>query len=145
MTILECPDGERREIEDFIAALCRPDRDVVAASRTAIVVAHPDDETIACGAQLPRLRDATIIVVTDGAPRNLVDARKHGFADAEAYAATRADELCRALALADVPVRNVIMLGLSDQTAALRLPELTRTLYHLLVARGIRIALTHVY
>ena len=35
-----------------------------------IVVAHPDDETIGMGAQLCRFRDALLVQVTDGAPRD---------------------------------------------------------------------------
>ena len=48
--------------------------------RLMIVVAHPDDETIALGGQINRLRDALLLHVTDGAPRDGEDARHHGFA-----------------------------------------------------------------
>jgi hypothetical protein len=34
---------------------------------------------LACGALLPRLADVTVLHVTDGAPRDLVDARGSGF------------------------------------------------------------------
>ena len=50
----------------------------------AIVVAHPDDETIAAGASLPLLRTLTLVHVTDGAPARLQDARAAGFGTAEA-------------------------------------------------------------
>ena len=56
----------------------------------AIVVAHPDDETIGAGAQLPHLRDPLLAHVTDGAPRSFGLAR-------EAYARRRRDELSAAL------------------------------------------------
>ena len=42
--------------EAFLAALAHPARDRIAAGHAALVVAHPDDESIGCGAQLPRLR-----------------------------------------------------------------------------------------
>ena len=68
------------------------------AERVAIVVAHPDDETLFCGSLLSRLDDAVLIHVTDGAPADLIDARRLGFAGRAAYAAARASELDAALA-----------------------------------------------
>jgi len=142
-----CP-FDRAEIpmaESFIGAIADPVRAPIAAQRLAVVIAHPDDETIGCGAQLPRLQGAVIIVVTDGAPRSCRDARERGFSSAEAYSAARAGELRRALALANVAEKNIVMLGLCDQTAVLRLPTLTRMIYAFLLARDIRLVLTHAY
>lgn len=68
------------------------------AERVAIVVAHPDDETLFCGALLARLDDAVLIHVTDGAPADMDDARRLGFATRDSYAAARAVELDAALA-----------------------------------------------
>lgn len=69
------------------------------AERVAVVVAHPDDETLWTGSVLPRLRDALLIHVTDGAPFDMADAGRLGFSTREDYAAARAAELDRALAL----------------------------------------------
>ena len=69
-----------------------------------MVVAHPDDETIGAGAQLPRLNGVTMIHVTDGAPRKPRDAERHGFATAAEYAFARARELERVMMLAGIPV-----------------------------------------
>jgi LmbE family N-acetylglucosaminyl deacetylase len=139
---------ERAEIplaENFIGAIADPARAPIAAQHLAVVIAHPDDETIGCGAQLPRLHGAVIIVVTDGAPRSSGDARERGFSSVEAYSAARAGELRCALALANVAQKNIVMLGFSDQTVAFRLSVLTRMLYALLAARDIRLVLTHAY
>lgn len=65
--------------------------------RVAVVVAHPDDETLWAGALLGRLGDGLLIHLTDGAPEDMADARRLGFATREEYAATRAAELDRAL------------------------------------------------
>ena len=67
------------------------------AERVAIVVAHPDDETLFCGSLLARLDDAALIHVTDGAPDDMGDAHRLGFATREAYAGARAAELDVAL------------------------------------------------
>src|SRR5437868_11862366 len=66
----------------------------------ALVVAHPDDEVIGAGAQFATWRDIQFVHVTDGAPRNLSDAKANGFADCEAYARARELELKTALNLA---------------------------------------------
>lgn len=65
----------------------------------ALVVAHPDDETLWVGAALPRFDNLLLIHLTDGAPRDMADARMLGFETREAYAAARAAELDRALSL----------------------------------------------
>jgi len=130
---------------DFLSLLADPARPPLAAEDVAIVVAHPDDETIGCGAQLRRLVGATVIVLTDGAPRNLSTAQEHGCASVDDYRALRSREVCKALSLANIRKRNIVELGFSDQTAALQLVELTRVIYCLLGARGIATVLTHAY
>src|SRR4051794_11208733 len=69
-----------------LQALGDPRQRRLEAFDIAVIVAHPDDETISCGAQLGRLQGVTLIVVSDGAPRNLIDAHAHGFSAAEEYA-----------------------------------------------------------
>jgi len=94
----------------------------------AVVVAHPDDETTGVGAQLGRLRRLHLIHLTDGAPRDLADARRAGFADARAYAAARAAELDRALDALGVRPAARSAYGCADQEAALDLVALARRL-----------------
>jgi LmbE family N-acetylglucosaminyl deacetylase len=69
----------------------------------ALVLAHPDDETASAGALLQRLCNPILIYLTDGAPRDLDDARREGFDDWRAYRDLRRSE--RRAALAGLGVR----------------------------------------
>ena len=110
----------------------------------AIVVAHPDDETIGAGAMLPLFRRLVLVHVTDGAPRNLADANAHGFDSAPAYATARQAELDAALRVAGVsPVR--VALGAPDQGASDALAPLTSALQDVLTRHGVAVVLTHPY
>jgi LmbE family N-acetylglucosaminyl deacetylase len=64
--------------------------------KTLVIVAHPDDEIVGCGALLQRVREPMILVATDGAPRDRYFWEKYG--SREAYARVRRDEAHAALA-----------------------------------------------
>ncbi|SFU90210.1 N-acetylglucosaminyl deacetylase, LmbE family [Methylobacterium sp. 174MFSha1.1] len=131
--------------QSFLAALADPACGPVPADHVALVVAHPDDESIGCGAQLPRLSGLTVIHATDGAPRDGRDAARRGFPDPAAYAAARARELDAALTLARIPPARRIALGYPDGGVAEAIAPLARQLADLFAARGITVALTHAH
>jgi LmbE family N-acetylglucosaminyl deacetylase len=109
----------------------------------AVVVAHPDDETLGVGAQLGRWKSLHLIHLTDGAPRDGVDARRAGFASRHAYAAAREEELAAALhELGAVPALR-IGFGLVDQEAAFHLAPLARQLRGAL--EGVEVVYTHAF
>src|SRR5205814_4017564 len=129
----------------LLDAITDPSRDAIAASDVAVVVAHPDDETIGCGAQLARLHGRILVLVTDGAPRNGADAQRSGFAGAQAYAGARRAELLQAMQIAGVPSHALRSLGIPDQEAALHLADIARQLAQCFTQCKIRVVLTHCY
>lgn len=90
----------------------------------AVVGAHPDDETLGIGSRFAALRRLRLIQVTDGAPRDLIDARKHGFADWQGYAAAREVEVSNALATLGAAGAQRLRYGLPDKQALNSLPEI---------------------
>lgn len=64
--------------------------------RTLVLVAHPDDESVGCGALLQRIREPIVVFATDGAPQEEVFWNKYG--SRLRYARVREEEARRALA-----------------------------------------------
>jgi LmbE family N-acetylglucosaminyl deacetylase len=72
----------------------------VLLGRTLVLVAHPDDETVGCGALLQRMREPVVVFCTDGAPRDEYFWREHG--SRLRYGRLRQEEARRSLAAAGV-------------------------------------------
>lgn len=111
----------------------------------ALVAAHPDDETIGASALLARSRNACVIFVTDGAPRDTRLWSKTIQGSREQYAAVRRLEAERALAHAGIPARQITWLGGVDQEAISTVPQLLRQLVDLVEQVRPELLVTHPY
>jgi N-acetylglucosamine malate deacetylase 2 len=75
--------------------------------RTLVLVAHPDDECLAFGALLQRMREPLVVFATNGAPEDPYFWQKHG--SRETYAAIRRQEAM--LSMHAAGVKDVIFLS----------------------------------
>lgn len=117
----------------------------IMAGKIAIVVAHPDDESVGIGGQLSRLRDVKMVFVTDGSPKNPAFAEAAGYSDRGEYARARDRELRQALSLSGVPPKNCLKLAIVDQEASHGLVPLTLNLISYFRRIDCEIVLTHPY
>jgi N-acetylglucosamine malate deacetylase 2 len=107
-----------------------------------VVSAHPDDETIGASTWLGSA--LAVVHVTDGAPRNMDDARRYGFESAEQYAAARRRELESALQAAAV-APQLFEIGVPDQGATYEIPRIAAELRRIIHAVRPRTVITHPY
>lgn len=110
-----------------------------------VFAAHPDDETVGASSLLARLREVTVVHVTDGAPRDRRWWGAPGLASREAYARVRREELRRALALAGIGPERTRGLDLVDQEASHDLAGLAIRVAGVLRDERPRWVLTHPY
>lgn len=110
----------------------------------AVVVAHPDDETIGFGASLAAMPGAALICTTDGAPCNGRDAAAHGLARAE-YGRLRRRERDRALTVAGVDPGRLRDIGVPDQTVAYCMRDVAERLVEMFRELRVSAVVTHPY
>ena len=119
--------------------------DPVPAPRAMLVFAHPEDETVALGARMGRFAQGWFVHVTDGAPRNEQESRKHGYAELADYREARRQEFRRALLESGADGARCEWLEIPDQEASLCLTQLTRRISQLLDEMDPELVFTHPY
>lgn len=110
-----------------------------------IVGAHPDDETIGAFSILSNFSAVRVIHITDGAPKNMVDALREGFNNREDYAKQRRKELYDVLSRLNIPENNCIEIPVSDQEASYHLDVITIKLIEILDSIKPQFVFTHAY
>lgn len=93
---------------------------------------HPDDETIGAGGHLFCWPGVRVVHATDGAPRNMEDARRYGFATREDYAEARRREVIDALQVAGIGADRLTSLGVADQESCRNLVPMVYAIRKLL-------------
>jgi LmbE family N-acetylglucosaminyl deacetylase len=131
--------------DTLLDAIADPERAPIEAGEIAIVTAHPDDETLAFGAIMRRLKGVRVVLATDGSPRDMKTQRVLGFPSVEAYRDARHIELTAALALAGVSAAALTRFEFPDKEAAHNLGAFAGKLRTFFAANAIRAVLTHAY
>lgn len=122
----------------FLDRLARGER---VPERVVVVVAHPDDETLAAGSRFNVLDDLTIVHTTDGSPRDMEDARREGLSR-EAYRDLRRRELRAAMDALDARP-ELLCYWQPDKESVLHAPEILDRLTADLA--GAAAVVTHAY
>lgn len=91
--------------------------------RTLVVVAHPDDEVIGCGALMQRMQECAVVFCTDGAPHDDFFWKRYG--SREAYSRLRQQEARAAMGCISPDAQALF---LADRNAALVDQQLFRFL-----------------
>ena len=92
----------------------------LTCGRTLVLVAHPDDEAISCGALLQRMKHPFVVFATDGSPQDKFFWERYG--SRERYAEIRRQEAAAAMAAVGVSDYDFAELA-EDQQLLRYLPD----------------------
>lgn len=125
--------------------LMKPSMHQNPMGNVAVIVAHPDDETIGCGGLLQSLSAPTIIHVTDGAALFALEPLGKWGCRPENYAAKRRSELFQAMAVIGVAPQQLLSLGVSDLEVHAKLDAVIDRLCEMMIKADFSCFLTHAF
>jgi LmbE family N-acetylglucosaminyl deacetylase len=117
----------------------------ISAPAVLFLAAHPDDEVIGASAALGRLKNSLVVFLTDGAPADPRFRSSLVSGTREAYAALRAGEAARALALVGIAKNGTKFLGGSDQESIFEIPKLLEAVLGAIQSFRPQAIITHPY
>jgi LmbE family N-acetylglucosaminyl deacetylase len=120
-------------------------RDSPSPLRIAVLAAHPDDETIGASVLLARSQGASVIFLSDGAPRDSRLWPKTVQGSREQYASIRREEAQNALRHAGISQGQITWLGAIDQETIFAVSELATRLIEALREIRPHVIVTHPY
>jgi len=123
--------GQRWRAQCLATGVCKPRIETgmpwidELLGRTLVLVAHPDDECLAFGALLQRMREPLVVFATNGSPADPYFWQKHG--SRETYAALRRQEALQSMQTAGV--KDLVFLADMPHGETLVDQELFRNLH----------------
>lgn len=113
--------------------------------RILLLVAHPDDETIAFGGHISDCPNLFIVHLTEGSPDNLLYASRNGCSGKKAYAELRMNELENALQVCKFDHNHYCNLRYNDLGVVYTIENALWEILHLIEKIQPEVIMTHPY
>jgi LmbE family N-acetylglucosaminyl deacetylase len=118
--------------------------DLLNSGNVAIIVAHPDDETIGCGSLLNRVKNVKVCVLTNGIMSKQFDKNKVRFIDISDEN-NRLRELEASLSIIKINQSDIFCLGFNDLALCSNLCQVILDVEKFIIEKKIKYIITHAF